>query len=164
LENGVVKSWLKTRSQYSSTPTLHPLIKASIGVTEEDYSLIFSQDVLSRLFPRDRADQFFEALLGNATEGAYDIQLAFRGHDPDKRKLFFELRLKERPGKCLACNVTYGLPQVFSRHPVINLKGLVREIETLLNGSAKCVDWTLHGTQSVSRDLHVVPLTLTLGR
>jgi hypothetical protein len=89
--------------------------------------------------------------------------LAFRGHDPGKRKLHFELQLRERAGKCLACNVTYGLPQVFSRHPVINLKGVVHEIETLLNGRTKCVDWTLHGTQAVSKELHIIPLTLTLG-
>jgi hypothetical protein len=133
-------------------------------VTKENYRRIFSPEVLSRLFPSDRADRFFEALLGDATEGAYDIQLAFREHDPGKKKLHFELQLKERPGKCLACNFTYGLPQVFSRHPVINLKGVVREIETLLDGSAKCVDWTLHGTQTVSRDVHVIPFTLTLGR
>jgi len=133
-------------------------------VKEETYRGIFSSEVLSRLFPSDRADRFFDALLGDATEGAYDIQLAFKGHDPRNKKLRFELQLKERPGKCLACNVTYGLPQVFSRHPVIDMKGVVREIETLLDGSAKCVDWTLHGTQTVSRDLHVIPFTLTLGR
>jgi len=133
-------------------------------VTEESYSRIFSPEVLSRLFPSDRTDRFFKALLGDATEGAYDIRLAFKRHDSRKQKLHFELQLKERPGKCLACNVTYGLPQVFSRHPVIDLKGVVCEIETLLDGSAKCVDWTLHGTQPVSRDLHVIPFTLTLGR
>jgi hypothetical protein len=132
-------------------------------VAEETYSRIFSPEVLSRLFPSDRADRFFEALLGDASEGAYDIHLAFRAHDPVMRKLHFELQLKERPGKCLACNVTYGLPQVFSRHPVINLKGVVREIENLLNGRAKCVEWTLHGTQPVSKALHTIPLILTLG-
>jgi hypothetical protein len=132
-------------------------------VTEENYSRIFTPEVLSRLFPSDRADQFFEALLGDAEEGAYDIRLAFRGHDPGKRKLHFELQLNERPGKCLACNVTYGLPQVFKRHPVIDLKGVVREIGTLLDGNAKCLDWTLHGTQAVSKELHIIPLTLTLG-
>lgn len=129
---------------------------------EETYSRIFKPEALSRLFPRDRADRFFEALLGDAKEGAYDILLAFKRHDSKRQKLHFELQLKERPGKCLACNVTYGLPQVFSRHPVINLKGVVADIEALLDGSAKCVDWTLHGTQSVSRDLHVIPFTLTL--
>jgi hypothetical protein len=132
-------------------------------VTDGTYSRIFNPEVLSRLFPSDRADRFFEALLGDAREGAYDIQLAFRKHEPAKRKLHFELLLKERPGKCLACNVTYGLPQVFTRHPVIDLKGVVRGIETLLDGSAKCVSWTLHGTQTVSKELHAIPFTLTFG-
>jgi hypothetical protein len=161
-----MKYWSDGFGHNPTTALLHYSIsrKGLKGVTEEDYSRIFSPDVLSRLFPSDRADQFFEALLGDATEGAYDIQLTFRGHDPGKRKLHFQLQLKERPGKCLACNVTYGLPRVFSRHPVINVKGLVREIEALLNGSARCVDWTLHGTEAISRELHVIPFTLTLGR
>ncbi len=74
---------------------------------------------------------------------------------PESGRLHFDLQLKERPGKCLACNVTYGLPQVFTRHPVIDLKGVVREIETLLNGSAKCVEldvaWHADGFKRPSR-------------
>jgi hypothetical protein len=73
-----------------------------------------------------------------------------------------EIRLKERPGKCLACNLTYGLPQVFSRHPVINMKGLVHGIEQTLGNQLKCTGWSLDPTRAVSRHLHVIPLTLTL--
>jgi len=82
----------------------------------ESFDGIFTQDVLKKLFPEDRADQFFDALFGDAEEGAYDISLEFKGQS--QNKLEFEFHLKQRPGKCLACNLTYGLPQVFSRHGV----------------------------------------------
>ena len=49
-----------------------------------------------------------------------------------------ELRLHERPNRCLACNLTQGLPQVFSRHPIINVKGIVKEIEKLLGAGHRC--------------------------
>ena len=77
---------------------------------------ILSQDRCEQLFPHDLADRFFEALYGDTEEGAYDIRLKFKGQKQDR--LEFEFQLKQRPGKCLACNLTYGLPNVFSRHPV----------------------------------------------
>ena len=122
---------------------------------------LFTSEVLNRLFPADRADQFFDALLGDASEGAYDIRLAFTGYDAPAKKLLFTLELHERPGKCLACNLTYGLPEVFSRHPLINLKGLVTEIATLY-GNATVREWRLGATHSVSKALHTVPLTINL--
>ncbi|MBU4504034.1 MAG: pancreas/duodenum homeobox protein 1, partial [Proteobacteria bacterium] len=69
---------------------------------------IFTYDVLKKLFPEERADMFFDALLGDVNEGAYDISLAFNGHNDGE--LQFELQLRPRPGRCLACNLTYGLP------------------------------------------------------
>ena len=93
---------------------------------------MFTAEVVQQLLPLQRADQFFEALYGGLEEGAYDIRLVFKRHDPDHNSLEFELELQERPGKCLACNLTYGLPQVFSRHPVLNLKGVALEIEKVL--------------------------------
>lgn len=129
---------------------------------KENFDDVFTRDALDRLFPATRADEFFEALLGDAAEGAYDIGLAFKGYEPEERRLNFEVQLRERPGKCLACNVTYGLPQVFSRHPVINIKGLVEDVERLLGDGVKCNGWSLHHTQTVARDLHVIPLTMTL--
>lgn len=129
-------------------------------MAEENYSEIFTQVALDNIFPDNRADNFFDALYGDCTEGAYDIRLCFKGHSPDR--LHFEFHLKERPGKCLACNLTYGLPQVFSRHPVINVKGVVQEIDNLLNGRSKCGEWQLGRTREVSRKLHIVPLTINL--
>ena len=125
---------------------------------------LFTSEVLAGLFPPQRADAFFEALLGDAREGSYDINLAYTGFTPERNTLHFELRLLERPGKCLACNLTYGLPKVFIHHPVINLKGLVDDIGRLLNGEARCADWSLSSTRQAAKNLHVIPLTITLAR
>lgn len=122
----------------------------------------FSKDVLTKLFPKKRTDQFFEALFGDATEGSFDISLALTGHAPEQNRLNFELQLHERAGKCLACNLTYGLPEVFSRHPIININGLVQEIEKAMNGRAKCTGWHLGSTKSKSGQLHVIPLVIEL--
>ncbi len=128
----------------------------------ESLGTLFGDDVLKRLFPPTKADEFFEALLGDAEEGSFDIHLGFSDYLSQEGRLIFELKLSERPGKCLACNLTYGLPDVFSRHPVINIKRIVDEIEGVLGGKAKCKDWRLGRTQSVSRSLHVIPLIVNL--
>jgi len=109
----------------------------------------FDEQTLQNLFPKERADQFFDALFGDASEGAYDIKLVFVGADRDK--LQFALHLEQRPGCCLVCNLTYGLPEVFSRHPIINIAGLVKEVDELLGDMADCGDWKLQNTNSVSR-------------
>lgn len=88
------------------------------------YETLFPQHVLDEIFPSDRADRFFEALLGDASEGAYDIMLTYAGETDDR--IDFEFQLKQRPGRCLACNLTYGLPEVFKRHPIIDIAGVVR--------------------------------------
>ena len=121
---------------------------------------IFTQPVLRELFPAQRTADFFEALFGDAEEGAYDITLTFKSGDC--HNLNFSLDLHERPGRCLACNLTSGLPEVFSRHKVLNIAGLVADIERKLEGQAKCESWKLGRTQQVSRNLHCIPLQLTL--
>ena len=121
---------------------------------------LFNRAALKSLFPRERAGRFFDALFGDPSEGAYDIGLEFKGHNRDN--LLFEFHLSQRPGKCLACNLTLGLPEVFSRHPVINVKGLIKEIDKLLDGRARCVGWKLGYTREVSDTLHVIPLTVSL--
>ena len=127
-----------------------------------DFQTLFTPEVMQHLLPLQRADQFFEALYGGLEEGAYDIRLVFRRHDPGSNSLEFELELQERPGKCLACNLTYGLPQVFSRHPVLDLKGVALEIEKVLQGKARCRNWSLGRTNPRSQTLHVIPFILTL--
>ena len=116
------------------------------------------QSFLDKIFPASRADDFFDALFGGAEEGAYDIGLVCRGVEAQKAKLAFELR--QRPGKCLACNLTYGLPQVFERHPIINLKGLVSDIASRAGWELDDVWWRIGTTESLSSALHRIPLVL----
>ncbi len=122
---------------------------------------IFTKDVLETLFPASKADEFFEALYGDVDEGAYDISLAYTGNNSNT--LEFALELKQRSGKCLACNLTYGLPDVFTRHPLINLKGLVSEIDKLAGDDISCTDWKIGRTREISRELHIVPLLISIG-
>jgi len=119
---------------------------------------IFTSTTMQALFPPERTHDFFDALFGDANEGAYDIALSFDGYDAAKQTLTFLLNLHERPGRCLACNLTSGLPEVFSRHPVINIKGLVEEIGKLLEGKMVCESWKIGRTLQKGRSLHCIPL------
>lgn len=125
-----------------------------------NYSTFFSQDKLDSLFPLERSNQFFEALFGDSDEGAYDIRLTFRENQADT--LLFELELHQRPGKCLACHLTHGLPNVFARHPIIDINGLVAQLNQLLDGQARCRQWQLGSVREVSRQLHVIPLMIDI--
>ena len=116
------------------------------------------QSFLDKIFPASRADDFFDALFGGAEEGAYDIGLVCRGVEAQKAKLAFELR--QRPGKCLACNLTYGLPQVFQRHPILNVAGVARDVAAHLGWPAESTKWKLGHTEEVNRELHVIPLVV----
>jgi hypothetical protein len=131
-------------------------------MTQDSFQSLFSRQTLEQLLPISRSDDFFEALYGDAAEGAYDIQLAYRFYDPESRTLHFELQLHQRPGKCLACNLTYGLPEVFSRHPLINLNGIVKEISAILQDKGNCSKWSLGSTDQVSGDLHTIPFLVSL--
>ena len=125
----------------------------------EELAKKFDPQTLKEILPPERTDEFFEALYGDVNEGVYDIRLAF--HGANDSTLDFSLDLHERPGKCLACHLTYGLPEVFSRHPVINVAGIVKEIEARLEGK-KCRDWQLGATSPVDRKLYRIPLRITL--
>lgn len=127
-----------------------------------DMQTLFTDDVCKKIFPEDRADQFFEALFGDASEGSYDIELKFVAFDQSAKELHFELNLHERPGCCLACNLTYGLPEVFSRHPIININGVVKEVDEILGDTYQTTGWNLGSTRSTSKSLHQIPLVVSL--
>ena len=127
---------------------------------DTSYEALFSQDVLDNIFPSHRADRFFDALFGDAEEGAYDIRLVFSRET--EQQLEFEFHLQQRPGKCLACNLTYGLPNVFQRHPVIDVAGVVQAINTHMQNGKRCGDFALGRTREISRELHAIPLTIDL--
>ncbi|RJP85074.1 MAG: pancreas/duodenum homeobox protein 1 [Desulfobacteraceae bacterium] len=129
-------------------------------MTTATYENLFTPETLQEIFPESRADQFFDAMYGDPEEGAYNISLKFKRQT--ENTIVFEFHLTRRPGKCLRCNLTYGLPPVFSRHPVIDVKGLVKKIDQRLTGQARCRDWKLGETMEMSDALHVIPLTVFL--
>ena len=121
---------------------------------------IFTSERLEHIFPAQRSTDFFEALYGDADEAAFDVKLAFDG--AASGRLNFQFQLVQRPGKCLACNLTYGLPKVFTRHPVINLTGLVSDIAAALELPTSRLQWSLDQTEPHRQDLHVIPLTIAI--
>lgn len=129
-------------------------------MTTDTIEAVLTKENLAKIFPKERANDFFEALFGDANEGAYDIELAYK--EDDGKTLVMDLLLHERPNCCLACNLTQGLPQVFSRHPIINVKGIVQEIDTLLGDKVKCGEWSLGYTKQYSRSLHAIPITIAI--
>ena len=44
-------------------------------MVQKDFDSILTQEFLDELLPPERSDQFFDALYGDASEGAYDIRL-----------------------------------------------------------------------------------------
>lgn len=124
----------------------------------DDLAAVFTPATLKALFPETRADDFFEALFGDATEGAYDIALAFSG--ATSGSLRFEFRLKQRPGHCLKCSLTYGLPQVFARHPVIGVARLAAEAAKLAGWNGDTPRFELGQTRTLDQSLHAIPLTI----
>ena len=129
-------------------------------MSKDQFESIFSQDKLDAIFPPERSNQFFDALLGDPDEGAYDIRLTFKEFRDDR--LLFDLELHQRPGKCLACNLTYGLPKVFERHPIIDISGVVEQIGSLMNGHGRPAGWQLGKSQERSRKVHAVPLIIDI--
>ena len=129
-------------------------------MTNDPFADLFDAGTCAELLPADTADRFFDALFGDADEGSYYLHLSYRGSD--RNTLVFDLLLQERPGHCLACNLTYGLPQVFSRHPVININGIVEKIGAILGDRAGSGEWKLGPTTQRSKSLHAIPLIIEL--
>lgn len=123
-----------------------------------DPAQIFSPAYLDEVFPPARTDQFFEALFGDAEDGAYDIRLRFEGGKGSD--LDFAFHLLQRPGKCLACNLTYGLPQVFSRHPLLAVGKVAQTLSERAGGAEHT--WSLGSTREISRTLHLIPFKIKL--
>lgn len=116
------------------------------------------QAQLDALFPPEKTNQFFEALYGDVDDGPYDIRLVCNEMGPDYVNLAFDL--ERRPGKCLACNFTYGLPAVFARHPVIGAAELAQKIAGLLGWQGE-VSWEFLHTRENNEELHSVPFVIT---
>jgi hypothetical protein len=126
----------------------------------ENFHAAFSSDELERIFPSTRSREFFEALYGDADDAAFDIRLSLAGARDDH--LSFQFLLEQRPGKCLACNLTHGLPTVFLRHPVINMGGIIDAVAARLGIAASRLQWELGATRNPRSDLHVIPLEILI--
>lgn len=122
-----------------------------------DLEGIVTQDFLDSLLPPEKSDQFFEALYGDASDGAYDIRLECVSVALERIVLAFNLT--QRPGKCLVCSLTYGLPTVFSRHPLINIQGMM---DKMSEAGIPVDNWRLGDTEESSSALHQIPLYLSL--
>ncbi len=118
---------------------------------------IFTRDFCESLLPPHTSDRFFEALYGDVAEGAYDIRLQCMSVKPETVELGFHLA--QRPGKCLVCSLTYGLPNVFARHPLIDITGMIRKIK---DAGVPVKDWRLGRTHEKNKTLHVIPLYIDL--
>lgn len=121
---------------------------------------LFNKAWTDSVFPPERTDAFFDALFDGAEEGAYDISLRFVGQRGNDYEFAFEL--SQRPGKCLVCNLTYGLPQVFARHPILNVKGVAEAVGAALGKTPDKVTWKLNSTREISSALHAIPLIISV--
>lgn len=121
---------------------------------------IFTPVELKNIFPPQRSDDFFDAFYGGSEDSHFDIRFDFAGTRDNK--LIFSFELIQRPGKCLACNMTYGLPHVFARHPIINVKGLAGDIASRMGADPSTLKWTLGETLTKSSELHEIPLIISV--
>lgn len=129
-------------------------------MNQEQISQLLNKETLEKIFPASRSNEFFDALFGDAAEGAYDIELSFKS--VDDKTLTLELLLHQRPNCCLACNLTQGLPQVFSRHPVIDIAGVVGEVNSLLGDEVHLGEWSLGYTTQYSSEIHAIPVNIQI--
>ncbi len=122
---------------------------------------MFSREVLQKALPRERIEAFLEAFYFGE-EPAYDMELAFGHFDSQEKLLTLEIRLRARPGQCLACNLTWGLPRVFRQHPLLDLASTVKTVEAHLPNGWRVREWDVGFTEERGPDLHVIPLWLRL--
>ena len=54
--------------------------------------------------------------------------------------------------------MTYGLPSVFARHPVIDIKGMTGKIIQQLGQHVQIKNWYCGETIERTSDLHIIPL------
>lgn len=119
---------------------------------------IYTAEWCRAVFPPERTEEFFEALFGDPDDGAYNIELVFVGREGDR--LEFNFYLQQRGDKCLACNLTHGLPKVFERHPIINGAGLAQAAASAAGRALG--EWKCGPTREDSKALHRVPFYVWL--
>ncbi len=131
-----------------------------MGKLQDDVKERLDGDFLSLLFPPGRDDEFFEALYGGAEDGAFDIRLTLEGVREEAGEVVLAFTLTERPGKCMACSLTYGLPPVFERHPIINLKGILDGVSQRLAPDWKVEGYKIGATAPKAPKVNIIPLAI----
>lgn len=121
---------------------------------------VFTREKMESLFPIEKSNAFFDALYGGSEESHFDIQLEFQ--DVKDNELIFLFNLVQRPGGCLSCSMTYGLPHVLARHPVINISGLIHDIAAALDIDPAKTNWTMGNTRQESSEIHRIPLVISV--
>jgi len=122
---------------------------------------MFSEEWIKGLLPRKKIEAFFEAFYFGE-EPAYDLELGLGEVSLEQKRIRLDLRLLARPGRCLACNLTWGLPPVLEKHPLLNLEEIVRRIEERLPEGLKVKNWELGAVREINSELHVIPLWIYL--
>ena len=85
-------------------------------MTTDTIKTVLTKENLEKIFPRQRANDFFEALFGDADEGAYDIELAYREHNGST--LVMDLLLR----RLLDLGIRLARPGEFSERAFLNGK------------------------------------------
>lgn len=123
---------------------------------------ILSDEFLLELFPEGKADEFFDALYGGTETGAFDIALVEDGLNEKTGELNLAFLLTERPGKCMACHLTAGIPNVFERHPITDVKGIVTKIGEKLQSQWRVESWKLGRTLPRGPKENIIPFVVGL--
>ena len=94
---------------------------------------VFTPECLNDLFPIQRTNDFFDALFGDAEEGAYDIRLVVDPEESDDGELHFYFELHQRAGRCL---VSSAIPSSISKVWSVTLRAAPDGNSTMYGGAS----------------------------
>lgn len=135
-----------------------------MGLNQEQIKKMMDDAFLASLFPPGRDNEFFDALYGGSEDGAFDIRLVFQGVNEARDEIILAYKLTERPGKCMACSLTTGLPPVFRRHPMINIKGIAEKVAERIGDGWQLKDCDVGHTTPYAPKVNIIPLFIRVTR
>ena len=95
---------------------------------------VFTPECLNDLFPIQRTNDFFDALFGDAEEGAYDIRLVVDPEESDDGELHFYFELHQRAGRCL--RFSSAIPSSISKVWSVTLQAAPDGNSTMYGGAS----------------------------
>ncbi len=135
-----------------------------MGLNQNQVKTLLDDDFLASLFPPGRDNEFFDALYGGSEDGAFDISLIFYGVREQTDEIILAYKLTERPGKCMACSLTTGLPPVFRRHPIINVAGTAEKLAERIGDGWTLKDYDIGQTAPYAPKINIIPFFIRLTR